>query len=231
MKEDFLDTFRQSSVGVNFGEEICMDIFSLGVERHLLAEAVLFQENEPVQGIYLVLTGMLKLVRYSPDGREVVIHFAEPYQLFAEAALFLGHYPVAAVATEPTSVLLIRKDDVFTLMDQHSMFMRCIFDAMAIWLKRMVDKINQLTLNDATARVSSYLLREISYPSPARQEAGMLQLPVKKGELARLLNMNQATLSRALRKLQDENVIRVQARTFQILSEQELKRYSLPPLH
>ena len=210
-----LESFIQSPFGQKLGADLCRELLAMGSARTLAEDTILFQEGDEAYGIFLVSEGLVKLVRYTLDGREVILHLAEPYRLIAEAALFLGHYPAAAVATEPSEVIVLRQEDVFALMDRHPKFMRRIFDAMAVWMKRLVDKIDQLTLNDATARLAHYILHALENERDERGHiATVLHLPVKKGELARMLNMNQATLSRALRKLQDDGVLEVRSRDF-----------------
>lgn len=226
-----LEPLLASAAGRALGEELCREILRLGTARRYGPDTMIFQEGDEAYGILLVCEGLVKLVRYTLDGREVILHLTEPYRFIAEAALFLGYFPASAVATDESELIVLRQEDVFDLMDRHPRFMRRIFDAMAVWMKRLVDKIDQLTLNDATARLAHYILQALKgeLDDPA-SPANVLHLPVKKGELARMLNMNQATLSRALRKLQNEGVLDVRARDLVVLDSAGLKKASLPPL-
>ncbi len=213
------------------GDQLCKELLACGQSRHVAADEMIFQEGDDAYGMFLISDGLVKLVRYTIDGREIILHLAQPYRFIAEAALFLGYFPATAVATKPSEVILLRSEDMFRLMDRYPKFMRQIFDAMAIWMKRLVDKIDQLTLNDATARLAHYIMHAIAHNKDDRGFSSMtLTLPVKKGELARMLNMNQATLSRALRRLQDENVLEVHGRDFIISDMIRLQKASLPPL-
>ncbi|MCB2211964.1 Crp/Fnr family transcriptional regulator [bacterium] len=229
--EKHLEPLLATPTGRSFGRELCTEMLSRGTAKHAGVDEMIFQEGDETRGMFLVSGGLVKLVRYTIDGREVILHLAQPYRFIAEAALFLGHYPATAVATEPSELILLRQEDVFDLMDRHPGFMRRIFDAMAIWMKRLVDKIDQLTLNDATARLAHYVLTSLEQEvDDGRPGGSKLTLPVKKGELALMLNMNQATLSRALRKLQDEQILAVNGRNFIVRDSLALQKASLPPL-
>jgi len=222
---DYIAPLSASPLGVSLGSETIRDMLTGGDLHHFPKDAVIFQEGDSASGIWLVLEGVVKLSRYTLDGREVILHLAEPFLIIAEAALFLGRYPASATVTGDATLLYVQKELLFTLMERHPTFQRRLFNLMSGWMKLLVDKIDQLTMNDATARVVRYLLSLAT--DPKRPE---LRLPMKKGELAVMLNMNQATLSRTLRKLQDDGLILVSARTIKLLKLAELKRLSAPPL-
>jgi CRP/FNR family transcriptional regulator, dissimilatory nitrate respiration regulator len=230
--ERHLVPFLASPAGKALGDELCKELLQIGQSRHFAADEMIFQEGDEAYGMFIVSEGLVKLVRYTIDGREVILHLAQPYRFIAEAAIFLGYFPATAVATKPCEIIILRSDEIFKLMDRYPRLMRRIFDAMAIWMKRLVDKIDQLTLNDATARLAHYVIHALENEEDDNgiAESTHLTLPVKKGELALMLNMNQATLSRALRRLQDEGVLDVRGRDFIVLDSQRLQKAALPPL-
>ena len=39
---------------------------------------VLFREGEPVAGIFVLISGRVKIYRLSPDGREHILHVIQP---------------------------------------------------------------------------------------------------------------------------------------------------------
>ncbi len=229
--ERHLEPFLASPAGKALGDELCRELLEIGKSRRVSADEMIFQEGDDAFGMYLISEGLVKLVRYTIDGREVILHLAQPYRFIAEAAIFLGYFPATAVATKPSEVILLPSDEIFSLMDRHPQFMRRIFDAMAVWMKRLVDKIDQLTLNDATARLAHYVICALENDAADNGSSSLrMTLPVKKGELALMLNMNQATLSRALRRLQDEDVLEVRGREFIVRDQVRLQKASLPPL-
>jgi len=228
---EFVREVLESPVGANLGEEVCHDLLAVGVEHSYPKGTLIFQEGDEATGMYLVVRGCVKLTRYTAGGREVILHLAEAVFLIAEAAIFLGTFPATAVTQEETTVLFIHRDHVFALMERHPAFLRRVFESMARWMTRLVDKIDQLTLNDATARLARYLLEQHREKGGAAgEDPRKLRLPMKKGELAAMLNMNQATLSRTLRRLQDDKILAVSGRNVTLLNPEALRRLSLPPL-
>lgn len=224
---EYHEALAESRVGKSLGAEVSRDLLERGEIRHWSKGEMIFQETDPVPGLWLVVEGQVKLSRFTADGREVILHMASPFMIIAEAAIFLGKYPASATAMSDCAMVLLRTPMVFELMDAHSAFMRRIFGSMSVWLKKMVDKVDQLTMNDATARLVRYLL-DLRHEGNSTHDR--IELPVKKGELAVMLNMNQATLSRSLRRLQDEGAISVDAKYVDLLDHPKLKKLALPPI-
>jgi CRP/FNR family transcriptional regulator len=65
------------------------------------AGQLIFREREPVPGLYCVGTGLVRVVKDGPTGKQFVLHFAHPGQTFGEVAVF-GDFdaPAAAEAIE-----------------------------------------------------------------------------------------------------------------------------------
>ena len=56
-------------------------------ERHGPGE-VIFTEGEEANGFYILLAGMVKVYKLSPEGKEQILHIIGPGEPFAEVALF-----------------------------------------------------------------------------------------------------------------------------------------------
>ncbi|MCX7834631.1 MAG: Crp/Fnr family transcriptional regulator [bacterium] len=190
------------------------------------AETLLFSEGDAFHGFYLVAEGTVKLVRYRNDGREMLIHFAQKNDTFAEAAIFLKRYPVTGITDSKCQLLLVPPKVIQDTLENEPRFWHYLFHSMAHWLERLVQKIDTLIQNDATSRLVRFLLEE----QKIENGKTVVKLNYKKGDLAVLLNMNQATLSRTFRKLQNEQLISIQRRLIILHDVNQLKTLLLPPL-
>ena len=220
-----LVALRDSRLGQFVGTETLSALAGRGHVEEWTKNSILFWEDDKPKGIYVVLSGSVKLIRQRADGRELLLHMAHASDVIAEGAVFLGRNPATAVTTTAGELFLLQTQDVLALLETEPRFARYAYSAMAAWLDRLVTKIDQLTLDDATARLSRYLL-----DLAKSCKCDTVDLPLKKGDLALLLNMNQATLSRTLRRLQDDGHITVDGRTLSIADAEALDRLTLPPL-
>ena len=68
---------------------------------------ILFHEGDPCRQFYAIHSGAVKLYRAQADGREQIVHNLHAGATFAEVALLsLGRFPVNAVVTESSTVLV-----------------------------------------------------------------------------------------------------------------------------
>jgi CRP/FNR family transcriptional regulator len=82
---------------------------------------VLFIAGEEARGLYVVVEGVVRAFRESPDGREQIIHVERAGATVAEVPVFDGGTFPSSVAAEEDSVLLfIDKRDVRALCHEHS---------------------------------------------------------------------------------------------------------------
>lgn len=80
--------------------------------RSLAAGAALFRQGDTSFGIFLLVSGRIRLQRITPDGVAVSIHLARPGELFAEASLFSEHYHCDAVAEVGSDVWVYPKEQL-----------------------------------------------------------------------------------------------------------------------
>jgi CRP/FNR family transcriptional regulator len=171
--------------------------------RRFDAGAVVFVEREPCKAFFAVLAGSVKLYRSQPDGREQVVNHLHVGATFAEAALMsFGHYPVGAVALEtPTELLEVGGTPLLRLLREDARLAPAMISSLSVRLVSLVERVEELSTIQAGERLARWLLRQ-----PARDARGALEieLGMAKKELAAHLAMTPETLSRLLRRWQEE---------------------------
>jgi CRP/FNR family transcriptional regulator len=78
----------------------------------LASGETLFKQGDPSPGLSIVLEGQVALMRWTASGRAIKIHAAAPGETFAEASLFVPSCHCDALATEPSRIATIRKQNV-----------------------------------------------------------------------------------------------------------------------
>lgn len=190
-------------------------------ELTLEAGATLFREGEPCRAFFAVQAGAVKLYRATPDGREQVVHHLQPGQTFAEAALFhIGRFPASAAALEtPTRVVEIGGETLLDLVRTDPRVAQAMIGSLCVRLLSLVERVEQLSLVNASSRLARYLLR-LSATGPT--ERPVVDLPVAKKDLAAELAMTPETLSRCLRRWQDQGWIETDRSRLTLLAPGEL---------
>ncbi len=180
----------------------------------------LFQHGQPADDFYLVLSGQVKLFRLSEDGVEKVIEIITPGRLFAEAVMFMNRqvYPVNAEAVSATEVLAISSKVFSRLLRESVDTCFRLMGVMSQRLHRHLNEIDSLTLHNATYRLVSYLLNEVSH---SQQQDG-LTLNTPKHVIASRLSIQPETLSRILSRLSKQSLIQVRGSHIEVLDRDGL---------
>ncbi len=191
----------------------------MAVRREYRKAETIFREGDPVPGVFVVGSGLVRVFKLAPSGKEHVLHLAGPGMTFAEVAV-LGEFPCPAFAEalEETACLLLPVEPFRrALREDHQLSLQ-ILSSMAMWVKSLVSLLEDIVLRDAAGRVAGYLLQVQSEPGTA------ISLPSLKKHIASHLNLTSETLSRTLRQLREERLIREDESGLVILDAPGLKR-------
>ena len=173
----------------------------------------LFSQNDACRHFYVVHSGMVKLFRMSSDGSEKVMELMGAGEMFAEAVMFVGKYPVHAVAVEDSCLFAFDcKDFRAQLHDNIELCFR-LMSAMSRRMHGLINEIDQLTLHSGTERLARYLLEQL--PANVKQ-APSIRLLVPKQTIASRLGIKPETFSRVLAKLRHDGLIEVHDDTIMI---------------
>lgn len=177
---------------------------ALATSRHLEPEALLFLEDEPCTGFFVLVEGAIQLTRASANpGAHPTLAVVTPVNSFAEAAMFGGGaFPATATAVKPSKVYHFPRAAFLGAMRDDPDLALAIIHAQAVWLRRLTTKIEQLASSDSLDRLRAWVSEQV----PA---GGTLVLQVTKKTLAAQLGMTPETLSRSLRMLQNQGFLQV----------------------
>ncbi len=171
------------------------------------AETV-FVQGAPCEGLFVVLSGVVRLFKASQDGREHVVEVIRAGQSFAEAAVFADiPYPVHADALGPCRLVFLPKEPYLAFLRAHPENLFAMMATLSARMHQLVVKVERLTLSDALQRVAGYLLDM----ADAQQ---VVRLDVTKATLASQLGLTPETLSRSLSTLQAKGLIQMDGSHF-----------------
>lgn len=190
----------------------------------LAAGQRLFNQGDEIRRFYYVESGRIKLYRLSPDGDEKVIELIGPNQTFAEAVVFMERaagYPVNADALEPTELIGFDASTLLGLLKESNETCLQLMAVMSQRLRKHVNEIDRLALQNATSRFIGYIL------NAAHEEGtrdGRIELNVPKNVLASRLSIQPETFSRILSRLSGAGLIQVERQAITLLDVDGLRR-------
>jgi len=188
------------------------------------ARTVIFKCGDASRGLYVVVSGEVKLALQGAQGAEQVVELVGPGGVFGEIAVFLnGPHVVMAESLADTQLVLIAKANVLAELERTPEFMRGMVAILSRRLQHLLGALEDCTLRSGTERVIGYLLNRL--PTGAVNGHAMLTLPAKKGIIASQLNLTHEHFSRLLHELVTEALIEVEGRRVRILDVDRLRAY------
>lgn len=183
----------------------------------------LFNRGDPAHGIYLLISGQVKLAVTSPQGAEKIIGIVCAGESFGEAIIFLDHpfFPIQAQATMDAQLLMVPKSLIFGLLARDTSVARKMLAGLSMRNHQLVHDIESVALMSCSQRLIGYLL-QIADDTP---DAKCISLPASKVNIASLLNLTPETLSRTMLKLQQAGLIKVCGKEITILDVAGLREF------
>ena len=136
---------------------------------------VIFNEGEPGDSLYIILSGKIKLGRRAADGRQNLVMVMGPSDMVGELSLF-DPGPRTATATAVTDALLarLRKQSLRPWLTNRPEISEQLLRVLARRLRRTNDALADLIFTDVPGRVAKALLQLAQ--RFGSQEAGLLRV-------------------------------------------------------
>lgn len=199
-------------------------IAEISRSKNLKCKDILFFENDPAKGFYILVSGRIKIYKTSSAGREQILHFVEKGESFAEAAILEGDtYPATAEAITDSQIIFIPRDKFLQLIRENIEISFRMLGSLARRLKMMTGLVESLSLKDVESRLVSYMIEYCHNNNQPFEDGTVIRLNISKNLLAARIGTIPETLSRSLGKLQRDGYIKVSGKTITILKNNALK--------
>jgi len=192
----------------------------IALEKKVNKGEILFSEGDEGKGFFVIAEGRLKVFKVSPEGKEQILHILGPGQPFGEVSVFAGQrFPANAQALEKTLVLFLPRAAIVNLIAANPSLALNMLAVMSKKLRQFTLQIENLSLKDMPARLSSYLI----FLAEEQDADDAVTLNISKGQLASILGTIPETLSRIFAKLSGQNLIRVEGKKITLLDRSGLE--------
>lgn len=182
----------------------------------------IFHEGDEFKGLFVVLKGSVKIYKISKEGKEFILHFITPPNIFGDVPLFTGgDCPADVQALEDSILLFVPKNEFLSLLENNPRLSFKIMTGFAARLKSLSVKAAELSFSEVINRLAGYLLKELEKSGTTNLPEPYIKLNISIATLASYLGTISETISRAMKKLKDNKIINIHGKTIFI---EDLKR-------
>jgi len=221
-----VESLRKINLFAFLNDEQLEQVARLVIERFYKAGRIIFFENEPGEAVFFLKSGRIKITKADDDGREQILHFVHPGEMFAEVVLFGdSSYPATAEVIEDAEVQLIRNEDMDKLILEHPDIALGFLRIMAQRLRFAQRQINELALMSTTRRMASMLLFLATDQGTKTDKGIKINMSLTKQDLASLIGTSRETANRILSDFRKQKAIEVNRQEIVVLDKEKLKSW------
>lgn len=114
------EILKKSLIFSSLNEDELSALARLAVERSFQPDEFILWEGDEPAYFYVIAEGKVKVVKHSSTGKEFIIAFFGPGEMFGEVAVFEGKpYPASAQAISACRILAIKRQSFLDLLATH----------------------------------------------------------------------------------------------------------------
>ncbi len=223
------DNLCAKKVGIfsNITNDELVDIISMTGHMEYDKDENIFLEGDKSDTLYIINEGKIKLFKITKSGKEQILHILSEGEFFGELNLIkAGKYHFHARAVTPVRLCTLTNEDMKNIVLKRPEIGLKVLEVVGERLSKLETMVQTLATNDAEARLASLLI-QLSEENGKRTSQGIeIRVPMSREDMSNLTGVARETISRKLKKLEDQGIIKViGSRKIVIIDEEELHDY------
>ncbi len=213
---------RGSFIFSSLSDDELGELANLAIERSFAPNEFIFWDGDAPEWFYIVAEGKVKVLKHSSLGKEFIIAFFGPNEMFGEVAVFENKpYPASAQAVAETKVVGIKREDFLSFLANRPQVALSIIDILGGRLRDAQGRLRDLAGERVEQRLASVLLMLSAKLGPT--------LPFTRQDIADMVGTTTETAIRVMSHLKDRGIIRSVRGKVIILDEEKLRLLSEGP--
>jgi CRP/FNR family cyclic AMP-dependent transcriptional regulator len=190
--------------------EVLRRLGAMARAKSFRPDQVVFSKGDPLQGLYVIERGRVKISTTSPAGREIALNLLGDGDVFGEVALADGGARTAdAVACEPTRLLVLDRTEIVPFLEANPEIMRHMLVALAQRVRWISSRFEDAAFLSLPARVAKRLLLLGEHFGVGSAACLRLTVSLPQRELASHMGVTRETINRLIQDWRDSGLIKV----------------------
>jgi CRP/FNR family transcriptional regulator len=220
------EELRKASLFAPLSEDDMARVAAVTVERRYERGDIIILEGDRGGALYFVRSGLVKVFKSSPGGKEQVLRLIEAGRTFNDVpALDAGPNPASAAALEPSIVYATGGAELRRLISERPGVALATVQALAGALRHLVALVEDLSFRHVTARVAKILIEQDASVS-ASGASGKATHRLTQQEMAAMAGTAREMVGRALKELEATGAIRIQRGRITVVSRERLAMFA-----
>lgn len=179
-------------------------------KRHVFQNGeTIFQREDEGDFMVSPVTGRIKIVLYSEDGREILLNLIQPKQICGEFSFLDGRKRSAdAIADGICEVLFFHRSMLQPVLDSYPVIMQHLLDQTTQLLRENTRFIETITFLNLEQKLARLLLRLIQQYGQHQPNGIYIASELNQAEFGQFIATSRESINKQLRKWEDEKWIK-----------------------
>lgn len=195
----------------------------IAVRKRIKKGSVLYRCGESFTSLYVIRTGVMKIVMNAADGHEQVTGFHMASEVIGLDGVYTHQHTSSAIALEDSEVCVVPFGKLEDLSHDLPVFQHQIYRMMSREIVREHNAMLLLGSMRADARLAAFLLDLIQRLTRHGYSSNQLVLRMTREEIGSYLGLKLETVSRMFSKFMEDGLIEVKRREVRILKPETLE--------
>lgn len=202
-------------------DENTMDLVCNGkVEKEYRAGETIIKEGTRIRDFTYLKSGLVKLFRSDPTGKEQIITIAKPMDYVSLLSVFSDkRYNYSVTALEDSVTCNLKMDDIRSMIGQNGELALNLLGKMS----RVADTIILETLEIRKKHLRGRVAHLLIYFAKTVFYAEEFDLPLTRKEMAEYVGMTTENVIRTLSEFRRDGILKIYGKTIQIVNMESLR--------
>lgn len=218
-----IEVLKKIPIFKNLGEEELKSIAERAIRKKFPKESIIVQESDEGDSLMIILSGQVKVVLISEDGKEIILSILKEGDFVGEMSLLDGEPRSATViAMSDSTLLIIQRNAFLKQVEENPSIAKAVLEEMSRRIRKADERIGSLILLDVYGRVASFLLQMARSEGKKVEDGILIEKRPTQQDIASMIGVSRETVSRVLNHLNRRGLISMSGKSILILGPEQI---------
>ena len=190
-------------------------------------ENTIFRQTEPANKFFFLLDGHVRVVRLNEDGRQVIVRYISPGEVFGIApAIGMNSYPATAIAAVECAALSWPTKAWPDLSSRFPALASGVHKTVGKRLGEVHERMMDLVAEHVEKRIARVVLSLLNQAGRESETGIVIDIPISRQDIAEMTGTTPHTVSRIMKSWAVDGIIKSGRRKVTVLHRGRLETIS-----
>ncbi|MBD8048437.1 MULTISPECIES: Crp/Fnr family transcriptional regulator [Clostridium] len=206
-------------------KDILIEICEVSYKTNFHKGHQLFMERDMIDSIYIVLSGKVSLYKISEEGQKRVIFILGEGSIINDVIIDNGSSSVNCEIFEDSDIMIINKDELLKLMEKYFSLTKVVIESMTKKIRRTYRQLKNTVPLKIEKKLAAKLWKLSKDYGIEGEKGTVIDMTITVTYLASMFGCSRETMSRAIKVLEDKNLIAIKNKKITVINRENLAKY------